>query len=295
MAFALLIKFSAIPIIFLTLYIFFRDFKKISKEILKYNYFIIYFLVILFFAQQFIYTGCFVFPSKMTCLNVSWFNNEFLYLQTKLELINKSYSVARSFISSDEYLVNFNWVPYWFDRNYPEIIEHLLTMIIPIIIFISLSKSNTNNTNNVNYLNTLLFFLVVGFIFWFSFSPVYRFGIIYFICLIYVTTVKFYKKKVFSKKIFLTLLCLFLIFNFSKNINRIIQKNYVVFGIDRINNKYVLYDNYNDHKIISVFRPDIEANKLNGWQGRLCWDIPFICSYKAIKVNLINNYYFISK
>ena len=296
-AFALLIKFSVIPIIILTLYIFLRDFKNISKEIFKYNYFIIYFLVILFFVQQFIYTGCFIFPSKMTCLNVSWFNNEFLNLQSKLELTNKSYSVARAFISSNEYLINFNWVPYWFERNYLEIIEHLSTMLIPMIIFLSLSKNNTNNTNSTDYFKTLIFFLVIGFIFWFLLSPVYRFGILYFLCLIFVSTVKLYKKKVISIKIFLTLLCLFLTFNFSKNVNRIIQKNYIVFGIDRINNKYILYDDYNNNNTISVFRPDIEANKINGngWQGRLCWDIPFICSYEKIKVNLINNYYFISK
>ena len=298
-AFAILIKFSVIPIIILTLFIFFRDFKIISREIFKYNYFIIYFLVIIFFSQQFVYTGCFVFPSKITCMNVSWFNNEFLNLSSKLELVNKSYSVARAFISSDEYLVNFNWVPYWFNRNYPEIIEHLLTMIIPTIIFLLLSKNNNNNinnTNNINYLKVFVLFLVIGFIFWFTLSPVYRFGILYFLCLIFIFTIPLYKKKIFSKKIFLTLLCLFLTFNFSKNISRIIQKNYIVFGIDRVNNQYVLNDNYNNN-IISVFRPNIEANELNGngWQGRLCWDIPFMCSYNKIKVNLINNYYFISK
>ena len=298
-AFAVLIKFSVIPIIILTLFIFFRDFKIISREIFKYNYFIIYFLVIIFFFKQFVYTGCFVFPSKITCMNVSWFNNEFLNLSSKLELVNKSYSVARAFISSDEYLVNFNWVPYWFNRNYPEIIEHFLTMLIPIFIFLLLSKNNNNNinnTNNINYLKVFVLFLVIGFIFWFTLSPVYRFGILYFLCLIFIFTIPLYKKKIFSKKIFLTLLCLFLTFNFSKNISRIIQKNYIVFGIDKVNNQYVLYDDYNNNAI-SVFRPDIEANKLNGngWQGRLCWDIPFMCSYNKIKVNLINNYYFISK
>jgi len=299
-AFSILIKFSVIPIIILTLFIFFRDFKIIGKEIFKYNYFIIYFLVIIFFSQQFIYTGCFVFPSKISCLNVSWFNDDFLNLRTNLELINKSYSIAQEFISRDEYLINFNWVPYWFERNYPEIIEHLSTMLIPVIIFLLLSKNNNNNinnTNNTNYLKVFIFFLVLGFIFWFTLSPVYRFGILYFLCLIFIFTVPLYKKKIFSKKIFLTLLCLFLTFNFSKNINRIIQKNYINFGIDKVNNKYVLYDDYNNNNAIPVFRPDIELNELNGngWQGRLCWDIPFICSYSEIKVNLINNYYFISK
>lgn len=299
-AFAILIKFSTIPIIILTLFIFFRDFRIIRKEIFKYNYFLIFFLIILFFFQQFIYTGCFIFPSKITCMDVSWFNNEFLNLRSKLELVNKSYSVARDFISSDEYLVNFNWIPYWFDRNYPEVIEHLSTMLIPVIIFFLLSKNNTDNMNktkNIYNLKIFIFFLVIGFIYWFTFSPVYRFGILYFLCLIFVSTAPFYRKKILSKKFFLILLCLFLTFNFSKNISRIIQKNYIVFGIDKVNNRYIPYDDYNNSNIIPVFRPDIKLNELkgNGWQGRLCWDIQFICSYSEIKVNLINNYYFISK
>ena len=296
-AFAVLIKFSTIPIIFLTIYVFLRDFKEIIKKIFKYNYFIIYFLVILFFAQQFIYTGCFIFPSKITCLDVLWFNNEFLDLRKNLELVNKSYSVASNLISSDEYLVNFNWVSYWLKRNYIEIIEHLLTMLVPMIVYLSLLNNNSNNNNKINYLKILKFFLVLGFTYWFLLSPVYRFGIIYFLCLVFVSTMQFNKKKVFSKKIFLFLLILFLTFNVSKNITRISQKNYVNFGIDKINNKYVLHDEYIANNTISVFRPDVELNNFNGngWQGRLCWDIPFICSYNKIKVNLINNYYVISK
>jgi len=298
-AFAILIKFSVIPICVLSFYILLRDFKIINREIFKYNYYIIYFLVIIFFIQQFLYTGCFVFPSKITCLNVSWFNYDFLNLRTNLELVNKSYSIAQEFISRDEYLINFNWVPYWFERNYPEIIEHLLTMLIPIILFLFFSNINNININinNNDNLKILTFFLIIGFGFWFIFSPVYRFGILYFLVLIFVSTVQFYKKKVFSKKIFLTLLCSFLIFNFSKNINRVIKKNYIFFGVDSVNNEYIIYDDFITNKTISVFKPNIKVNNLNGngWQGRLCWDIPFICSYNKIKVNLIRNYYVISK
>jgi hypothetical protein len=295
-AFAILIKFSVIPICILSFYIFLRDFKIINREIFKYNYFIIYFLVIIFFLQQFLYTGCFVFPSKITCLNVSWFNNEFLNLRAKLELVNKSYSVARDFISIDEYLVNFNWAPYWFKRNYLEITEHLLTMLIPIIIFLSLLKKIISNIDKINNLKIIIFFLIVGFGFWFTFSPVYRFGIIYFICLTYIISVKFYNQKIFSKKIFISLMIIFLTFNFLKNVKRIYQKNYLIFGIDRINNEYILYDDYLTDKRISVFKPDITSNnsKGNGWQGRLCWDIPFICSYNEVKLSTQNGYLFIS-
>jgi hypothetical protein len=295
--FAILIKFSTLPIILLTLYIFIKNFKKIIKEIFKYNYIIIYLLAILFFVQQFIYTGCFVFPSQITCFDVSWFNNDFLNLGKNLELVNKSYSEAYEFISSDEYLVNFNWVPYWFKRNYLEFTEHLLTMLIPVILYLLL-LSNKNNCIHKSYsYKILILFTLIGFCFWFTFSPVYRFGVLYFLSMIYIITVKFYNKKTFSKKIFLILLVIFFIFNFSKNIHRISKKNYVTFGIDNIKNDYISYNNYFTNSPISVFKPNIEANNLkgNGWQGRLCWDIPFICSYNKIKVDLINYYYVISK
>ena len=295
--FAILIKFSTLPIILLTLYIFIKNFKKIIKEIFKYNYIIIYLLAILFFVQQFIYTGCFVFPSQITCFDVSWFNNDFLNLGKNLELVNKSYSEAYEFISSDEYLVNFNWLPYWFKRNYLEFTEHLLTMLIPVILYLLL-LSNKNNCIYKSYsFKILILFTLIGFCFWFTFSPVYRFGVLYFLSMIYIITVKFYNKKTFSKKIFLILLVIFFIFNFSKNIHRISKKNYVTFGIDNIKNDYISYNNYFTNSPISVFKPNIEANNLkgNGWQGRLCWDIPFICSYNKIKVDLINYYYVISK
>ena len=53
-------------------------------------------------------------------------------MRERLEIINKSFSSARGIISKEDYLINFNWFPFWFKRNYPEILEHLLTMILPI-------------------------------------------------------------------------------------------------------------------------------------------------------------------
>ena len=88
-----------------------------------------------------------------------------------------------------------------------------------------------------------------------------------------------------------------LTFNFFKNVKRISEKNNITFGIDGVKNEYIEFNDNVVNETVSVFRPNIEANNLagNGWQGRLCWDIPFMCSYKKIKVNLINDYYFISK
>ena len=134
------------------------------------------------------------------------------------------------------------------------------------------------------------------FLFWFTFSPVYRFGIIYFIRTIFLITLYFYQNRVFSKKKFTTLILIFLLFNFSKNIIRIYDEDKIFYGIKKIKNEFLEYKN-NSNERFSVFYPDIQKNNRNGngWQGRLCWDIKFLCSYGEIDINLFNNYLIIKK
>ena len=92
-------------------------------------------MFVFIFIQQFIYSGCLIFPSEFSCFNVSWYNEEFLKWKSNLELTNKSFASAKHEISKEDYLLNYNWVSYWFKRNYIEISEHLLTMFVPLIIF----------------------------------------------------------------------------------------------------------------------------------------------------------------
>ena len=167
-AFSILIKFSAIPIFLLPLYLFITNFKKLRKEIIKYNYIFIFILCFIFFLQQFVYTGCLLFPSKLTCLNVSWSNDDFFDLRKNIELINKSYSVTGGLISKKEYLENLNWFPYWLKRNYSELLEHLITMLIPIILLKILLKKN-KNADNLLFENKKIFylFILISFVFWF--------------------------------------------------------------------------------------------------------------------------------
>ena len=47
--------------------------------------------------------------------------------------------------------------------------------------------------------------------------------------------------------------------------------------------------------VVSIFFVDNENNQSNGWQGRLCWDVPIVCTYMKIQVNRNNNYLFINK
>ena len=296
--FAILIKFSSIPLLILTIYLFIENFLLLKKNVFKFHYVLIYMLGCLFFFQQFIYTGCFIFPSKLSCIDVSWFDPNSLNAKYRLELINKSYFYkAKDFLSAQEYLQNLNWIPFWFERNYIGILEHLATMIIPAILFIFLLKKNKKKKLFIPLkIKAFVIFVLLGFIFWFSFSPVYRFGIIYFVCLVFLLSLLIYKNKSFSKKVFLNLIFIFLFFNFSKNTARIIDKNDIFFGITKIQNTFI-ENSSAQNNFVEVYEPDINSNNKrgNGWQGRLCWDIKFICTRNKIKVKKVKDYLFIEK
>ena len=292
--FSILIKFSTVPIIILTFYLYFKNFKEFKFYILDYKFLFIYLLFISFFSQQFIYTGCIFFPTNLTCFNMSWFNLDYIDLSKQLELINKSYSEAEQTYLPQEYLQNFNWFPFWIKRNYVEILEHFTTIILPTLTFIFFSRKRRLNEYRFKEKKIIYFFLIINLFFWLNFSPVYRFGVHLFVTLSFVILLSFLISREFSKKKFIIFISIFLIFSFSKNILRIQKKDDLFVGIQKIENFYLLNkDLNNEYK--KIYYPDIENNKKNGWQGRLCWNTPFICSYNSLDVKEKNGYLIINK
>ena len=87
---------------------------------------------------------------------------------------------------------------------------------------------------------------------------------------------------------------IFIFFSFSKNIVRLTKVENIFLGILNIENQYIL-DNTNTDQIRKIFSPDIKKNSANGWQGRLCWNIPFICSYNSLEVRKKYGYLIINK
>ena len=83
-----------------------------------------------------------------------------------------------------------------------------------------------------------------------------------------------------------------LTFNFSKNLMRLSNKNEIYYGIEKINNLFII-EKSSINNFIDVFTPDLTNNQ-NGWQSRLCWDIPFLCTYSKININKKNGYLFLS-
>jgi len=292
--FSILIKLSTAPILLLTIYVYFLNFKDLKFIIFKLKFLVIYFLCFTFFTQQFIYTGCFLFPTNYSCLNVSWFNIDHLSLSKQLELINKSYSIARDIYSPEEYLNNFNWFSFWIKRSSLEIFEHLMTMILPVLILIPFLKKEKKEIFFFQKKMVLFIFVILSLIFWLNFSPVFRFAIYIFVTLIYLAFSNILITRIFSKKIFIIFVSIFLTFSFTKNIIRISKTEKIFIGIQKIDNQFVLNELVvND--LLNIHYPDIENNKKNGWQGRLCWDTPFICSYNKLSIKKNNGYFIINK
>ena len=292
--FSILIKLSTLPIILLSFYLYIKYFRDLKFSILNFRYILVYSLFITFIVQQFIYTGCFFFTTNLTCLDVSWFNQDYIKLSSQIELINKSYSVAKNIYSPNEYLSNYTWFPFWLKRNYIEISEHLITIIVPSVLFVFCLKKKVSNTTIFSEKKIIYLFILLNLIFWLNFSPVYRFGIHIFVTLSFVILLNQLVSREFSKKLFVFFVSVFLLFSFSKNILRIKSSSDIFLGIKKIENLYILREDIsNEHA--KIYYPDIENNKQNGWQGRLCWNAPFICSYNKLEVKKKNGYLIVNK
>ena len=293
--FSILIKLSTLPIILLPFYLYLKNFKELKFSIFRLKYLFIYFLFLSFFIQQFIYSGCFLFPTNLTCLDVSWFNKEYLNLTKKLELINKGYYlVAKDSFTPEEYLSNLNWLYFWFKRNAVQILEHFSTIIIPTLLFILFSKNKDQPSYFFKEKVSLSIILFFGLIFWLHFSPVYRFAIHLFVTLIFILFSKYLLSKIFSKVLFMTLVSIFIFFSFSKNIIRLNKVDNIYLGIQNVHNKY-LSNKIDSNEFAKVFYPDIENNTENSWQGRLCWNTPFICSYNKLEIKKNKSYLILKK
>ena len=293
--FSILIKLSSIPLILLPIFLYFKYFKNLKSDFFEFKFLFIYILVSSFLIQQFIYTGCLFFPSNLTCLSVSWFSEDSISLSKELELINKSYfSSANYILSPDEYIKNFNWLSYWFKRNFVEISEHFLTMFLPVLLFLFFQKKKIDKEFFLKDKLGLYLFLILGLLFWLNFSPVYRFAISLFLTLTFILLASNLVSCNFSKRIFLIFIMTFIFFRFSKNIIRLTKVENIFLGILKIDNKYILHDK-NANQLIKIYQPDIRSNSTNGWQGRLCWNIPFICSYNKLDIRKKNGYLIINK
>ena len=74
---------------------------------------------------------------------------------------------------------------------------------------------------------------------------------------------------------------------------RVLKKDNIYFGIEKVNNNYQQLSNINLENF-NVYKPDFKKSN-NGWQGHLCWDIPFLCTYNDITLTKKYGYLIVNK
>ena len=232
--FIISIKIIHLPILILPLFVFFKFKKKLIKLDLK--YLIIILAILVFALKNLLGTGCLLFPLEFSCIKfLSWSNfegaKEFTIFS---EAINKSWWQYTGELTREEYIKNFSWFNTWFQRGKIEILELFLT--IALIIFFSFISYNlkTNKSylpnNHFKDLGKILVFIILSSIFiYFMKNPVIRMNhhtLLSLMILIILLTFKFDKKK-YNKNYIYIFLIIGLIFNFSKNIIRISNNDFI--------------------------------------------------------------------
>ena len=271
------------------------------NKIFKSKTFIFLFLFCLtWVSQQFIYTGCFVFPYTFFCsVQPFWYDVNFIdNFKLHTFYVNKSYSSYTGTLNIDEYHRALNWLPTWFERTKIEMIEYLIAFVIPVFFIIYKRYKKINNLNRSLFFNisfAYLFIIVLSsLILWFLNSPVIRMGshfifiIIFFIIFI---LLNFFGQLRFelSKKILYFLIISVFIFSIQKNISRIKDKNTLLAFFPKFESINYKTINVNGYPINRV----IDGSTI---QSRVCWNVPFLCSTSNdFSIKSLKSYLFILK
>ena len=282
--FAITIKLSAFATPILIIFIFLLINKKKDLIIfIKSPLIFCFMFFLLWIFQQFIFTGCFIPHFEFTCIQtVEWYTNDISNMISGLTgAVNKSFNTYEGDLTSIEYVQNFNWINTWFERHKIELIEHFLAAIIPFIILIIFNiKSSSNDENDIlkSLINMKLFFIFIslftifGLVVWFIKSPVIRFGIPYLFSLIFLISILITQiLKINFKKGLYFVIILSVVFNISKNIDRIIKNNSKNYWPHILNIDY-------STKLQNGFEINYPNSKTNSHKAKLCWSVPYICS-----------------
>jgi hypothetical protein len=191
------------------------------------NYLIIIFLSFIYILKNLLISGCIIYPISDLCIEqISWNSKKIAAkLLINTEASAKSFDQYAGEIPIEDYINNFNWINTWLDRNSEELINFILTNLFCFLLILFFVKFKFNKFNKLNK-NFLIFFLIfiLNIIIFFK-TPVVRYH--HSLFLIWVSLIilfiKIYK---FNDKKFLLIISIALIFNFSKNINRIHHQKY---------------------------------------------------------------------
>lgn len=212
-----------IPIIFL--------FRNKNFNFLKSKYFLILcFLFILSISKNVLISGCLFYPFDFTCVkNLSWYSGDhFKNLLLDIEASTKNFNEYKGLLIKEEYIKNFNWFKTWVNRNYEELVNIILTSLLVVLSLNIFIKNNKHQKFEFKIEKKTLIFI---FLFLFNLvlfikAPVIRYHQVLFILFAANISLIFFNPKKFNLKLFSLAICLCLLFNFTKNINRISKENF---------------------------------------------------------------------
>jgi hypothetical protein len=227
-SFAFIIKITnTLLVIFLLLLVIKLNFKQINYKYLLISCLISISFPLLWFFQNYIISGCLIWPIEITC-----FANNDLAI-TEYYLIE---SFAKGDIQTNMNVNGFMWILTWLDNHSKKLLETYLvfTLIILFPLFYFFTKNNKirNDALNfyINFYNNSYYIILIAIIIfsnilWFLLAPAYRFGIFYNLSLIIFFILPLWLKFVLdnftltlkvSRIIFLIVVAYFLTVNISK-------------------------------------------------------------------------------
>ena len=298
--FSFSIRIGSALFLILLLYTFFK--KKFYTNLIFTKFFLFTTLfLILWIIQQFLYTGCLVFPYEFLCFDkLIWADKDFiLKFKEGTFLANKSYESYSGNLTYNEYFKNFNWVSTWFLRNKIELFEYIGLFFFIVIISFVISKKNLLikiDEEKNSYLRILLITIFLSFLIWFLNSPSIRMGNHLFLSLIFflIFFPPFFKKNLFiilsKKAITLILVLSFLVFSI-KHYSRI-SKN--------IDNNLEPWPEFKKIAYYEERKSGLKINRVingNSPQLTVCWDVKFLClrsHLNNLKINKIYDYIVLS-
>jgi hypothetical protein len=285
LVFAFTVRIGNVLFLLLLLFIFFK--KNFYTKILFTKFFLFIFLFLLvWIIQQFLYTGCLVFPYNFLCFdNLSWSDPNFISkFQQGTSLANKSYELYKGNLTIEEYSKNFNWVAIWFQRNKIELFEYIGPFIVVVLFTFILSKKililKKNKSQGFD-VSTLFVIVFLSFIVWFVNSPVIRMGNHFFLCILFFLI--FYPP-IFNKSLLLDLSKKSTIFILFLSFSVFSYKNFI--RIDKNNNAgsspWPIFEKINFQKEkINDFTINLVI-KGKTHQSNVCWDTSFLCASPLI-------------
>jgi hypothetical protein len=292
--FAVQIKLSNLLILLLPVFLFLIQ----ERKILSRSFIFISCFLIIWSIQQFIYTGCLIFPLIQSCFNVSWFNaDSVMALLDHTKGINKSFAQYKGNLSELEYSQNFNWVTTWFNRTKKEILEHLVSFILIFasifLCLVSKKKKIFYNRNKIYSFYYIIFFIICFQIFfWFNTSPLVRFGLHYVLLLSFFILTLLLSRFLLNNlnyKYIVFLIYFGLVINLEKNFFRIFHD---------MKNNYSFFYTYPEVYYVNkyIFENDVNINYLIKTKSVYCWNTASLClaGNQDVAINRLNGYLFVS-